>query len=334
LTQYRNILVTGGAGFIGSHYVKWVLKARPDARVTVLDKLTYAGNLANLAEVRGRIRFVRGDIADFKVVRPLFKNLRAVAHFAAETHVDRSIGSAGDFLRTNVLGTQVLLQAAQEAGVKRFVHVSTDEVYGSRPKGYFTEDDTLRPSSPYSASKAASDLLALSYFTTYGLPVMVTRCTNNYGPNQYPEKLIPLFITNLVEGKKVPVYGDGTNRRDWIYVEDHCRAVDLVLGRGKPGQDYNIAGGQEKDNLAVTRTVLKLMGLGLQRIQYVKDRPGHDWRYAISDARIRRMGFKPKESFESGIARTVAWYKANAAWWEPIKSGAFKQYYLKHYGKG
>jgi dTDP-glucose 4,6-dehydratase len=330
--KLKSILITGGAGFIGSHYVKLAVRKHAGARIVVVDKLTYAGNKANLAEVKGRIQFIKADIGDAKAMAKAFKDMDAVVHFAAETHVDRSIGEPDAFLRTNVLGTHVLLEAAKNAKVGRFVHVSTDEVYGSRDKGYFKEADLLSPSSPYSSSKAASDLLALSYHTTFGLPVMVTRCTNNYGPNQYPEKLIPLFVTNLIEGQQVPVYGDGSNRRDWIYAEDHCRAVDLVLGKGTPGEIYNIAGGQEKDNLSVTHAVLKHCKLGKERIRYVQDRPGHDWRYAIDDRKIRAMGFKPKESFDSGIEKTVAWYQANPQWWRPIKSGAFKQYYLKQYG--
>jgi len=331
--RFKSILITGGAGFIGSHYARLALKAHPGARVTVVDKLTYAGNLANLADIRGRIRFVKADIADAARMAPLFKGLDAVVHLAAETHVDRSIGGPEAFLRTNVLGTHCLLDAARKSGVARFVAVSTDEVYGSRASGFFREGDRLSPSSPYSASKAASDLLALSYHATYGLPVMVTRCSNNYGPNQYPEKLIPLFITNLLEGKQVPVYGDGSNRRDWIYVEDHARAIDLVLKKGAPGEVYNIDGRQEKDNLSVTRAVLKALSLGEGRIEHVKDRPGHDWRYAIDGRKLRALGFAPREDFKSGIARTVAWYSANPRWWQPLKAGAFKAYYRKQYAK-
>jgi dTDP-glucose 4,6-dehydratase len=331
--RFQNILITGGAGFIGSHYTRLALKAHPGAKVTVVDKLTYAGNLANLADIKSRIRFVKADIADAARMAPLFKGLQAVVHLAAETHVDRSIGGPEAFLRSNVLGTHCLLEAARKAKVARFVAVSTDEVYGSRPRGFFKEEDRLSPSSPYSASKAASDLLALSYHATYGLPVMVTRCSNNYGPNQYPEKLIPLFITNLLEGKTVPVYGDGSNRRDWIYVEDHARAIDLVLKRGRPGEVYNIEGRQEKDNLSVTRAVLKALGLGLDRIEHVKDRPGHDWRYAIDGRKLRALGFTPGEDFESGIARTVAWYCENLKWWRPLKQGAFQAYYRKQYGR-
>jgi dTDP-glucose 4,6-dehydratase len=331
--RFNSILVTGGAGFIGSHYARLALKAHPGAKVTVVDKLTYAGNLANLADIRGRIRFVKADIADAARMAPLFKGLQAVVHLAAETHVDRSIGGPEAFLRTNVLGTHCLLEAARKAKVARFVAVSTDEVYGSRKSGFFREGDRLSPSSPYSASKAASDLLALSYHTTFGLPVVVTRCSNNYGPNQYPEKLIPLFITNLLEGKQVPVYGDGSNRRDWIYVEDHARAIDLALTEGEPGEVYNIDGRQEKDNLSVTRAVLKALGLGEDRIEHVKDRPGHDWRYAIDGRKLRALGFAPREDFKSGIARTVAWYCANPGWWRPLKAGAFKAYYRKQYAK-
>jgi dTDP-glucose 4,6-dehydratase len=339
--KIKNLLITGGAGFIGSHYVKLAIKSHPGARITVLDKLTYAGNLENLKEVWSRIRFVKGDIADPRAVRPLFKDLDAVVHFAAETHVDRSIGQPDAFLRTNVFGTYTLLEAAREARLARFVHVSTDEVYGSAPAGkFFRETDRLNPSSPYSSSKAASDLLALSYHTTFGLPVLVTRCTNNYGPNQYPEKVIPLFTTNLVEGKRVPVYGSGKNRRDWIYVGDHCRGVDLVLKKGVAGEIYNIAGEAEMDNLALTRNLLEgLASLDKagdyrpeSRIEFVQDRPGHDFRYAIDCGKIKKIGYRPQETFSSGIRKTVAWYRENAWWWKPLKARKLA-HYRGHYAK-
>jgi dTDP-glucose 4,6-dehydratase len=315
------ILVTGGAGFIGSHFIKYLLKKSKNDVVVNLDLLTYSGNLENLKEIsrHPRYKFVKGDICDSKLVNRLMKDCSMVVHFAAETHVDRSIKDGSQFVKTNAIGTHTLLQAAYLANVKRFVHVSTDEVYGSRKSGYFKESDPLNPSSPYSASKASSDLLALSYFITYGMDVVITRCSNNFGPNQYPEKVIPLFVTNLLEGKKVPLYGQGKNIRDWLYVEDHCRAVDLVMNKGKAGEIYNIAGENYLDNLRLTKTILKIMGQSSDQIQYVRDRLGHDFRYAIDCAKIRRLGFRPQVSFEEGIAQTVQWYKDNPSWWKKLK---------------
>ena len=315
------LLVTGGAGFIGSHFIKHILSSHPRYRVVNLDKLTYSGNLENLKEVARHPRycFVKGDICDAALVGRLVKGADAVVHFAAETHVDRSIKDGGVFVRTNCDGTHVLLEAALKHKTKRFVHVSTDEVYGSRKTGYFKEGDALNPSSPYSASKAASDLLARSYFITHGLDVVITRCSNNFGPNQYPEKVIPLFVTNLMEGKKVPLYGAGKNVRDWIYVEDHCRAVDIVLHKGRPGEIYNIAGENYRDNLTLTRTILKIMGQSPSMIQRVPDRLGHDLRYAIDCAKVRRLGFKPRVGFDEGIRRTVRWYQDNERWWRKLK---------------
>ncbi|KAF5048219.1 dTDP-glucose 4,6-dehydratase [anaerobic digester metagenome] len=315
------LLVTGGCGFIGANFVIDQLARHPDRSIVNLDRLTYAGNPANLADVAGdpRYRFVQGDIRDAALVGRLMEEVDAVVHFAAESHVDRSITDPGAFVSTNVQGTFTLLEAARWAGIDRFVHVSTDEVYGSIPEGAFVETDPLRPSSPYSASKAGSDLLALAYHTTHNLPVVVTRCSNNYGPYQFPEKLIPLFVTHLLEGKKVPVYGSGTNVREWIYVLDHCRAVDFVLGRGTPGEVYNIGSGVEKTNLEITAALLALLGKDDAWVEHVEDRKGHDFRYAIDCSRLRGLGWAPEFTFEQALAETVAWYRAHEAWWQPLK---------------
>ncbi len=315
------ILLTGGAGFIGSHLVKYLLNTYPKYQITNLDKLTYSGNLDNLKSVakHPRYTFVKGDIADAKVVDRCMKNADIIIHTAAETHVDRSINDGGVFVKTNVNGTFTLLEAARRHKIKRFVHVSTDEVYGSRKTGYFKEEDLLNPSSPYSASKAASDLLARSYFITYGMDVVITRCTNNFGPNQYPEKVIPLFVTNLLEGKKVPLYGTGKNVRDWIYVTDHCRGVDIVMHQGKAGEVYNLAGENYRNNIVLTKTILRLMKKPLSSIQPVEDRKGHDFRYAIDCAKVRKIGFKPLVGFDEGIAATINWYTENPAWWKKLK---------------
>ncbi len=315
------ILVTGGAGFIGSHFIKYLLKTYKKCQVINLDKLTYSGNLDNLKEVvnHSQYRFVKGDICDGRLVERVIKNCSIIVHFAAETHVDRSIQDGSNFVRTNVIGTHTLLQAAHKANIKRFVHVSTDEVYGSCKSGYFKETDALIPSSPYSASKASSDLLVHSYFATYGMDVVITRCSNNFGPNQYPEKVIPLFITNLIDGKKVPLYGSGKNVRNWLYVQDHCRAIDLALNKGKAGEVYNIAGEDYLDNLRLTKNILKIMGHTSYMIQYVPDRLGHDFRYAIDCSKIRKLGFYPQITFEEGIQRTIQWYKNNGLWWKKLK---------------
>jgi len=335
-----NILVTGGAGFIGANHVRWLL-ANSDDRVVNLDALTYAGNLENLAgcEENPRYRFVRGDVRDADLVRRLLaeEKIEAVVHFAAESHVDRSIEGPRVFLETNVLGTQVLLDAAREAGVARFVQVSTDEVYGSLGPGDppFTEEHPLRPNSPYSASKAAADLLCRAYHRTYGLPVCITRCSNNYGPYQFPEKLIPLMIANALEGKPLPVYGDGRNVRDWLFVEDHCRAVDLVMRRGRPGAVYNIGGGNEMENIAIVRLLLELLERDEALITFVTDRPGHDRRYAIDATRLREeLGWEPRHDFASGIRATVRWYLEHRDWWERVRSGAYREYYDRMYGDG
>ena len=323
------VLVTGGAGFIGSHYVRQVLggayPALRDAEVVVLDKLTYAGNEANLAPVAAdpRLRFVRGDITDGTLVAEVMRGVDMVVHFAAESHVDRSILGAADFVLTNVLGTQNLLQAALDAGVGRFVHVSTDEVYGSIEHGSWSEDHLLEPNSPYAASKASSDLVARSFFRTHGLPVCITRCSNNYGPYQFPEKVIPLFVTNLLDGRKVPLYGDGLNVRDWLHVDDHCQGIQLVAERGRPGEIYNIGGGTELTNRELTGRLLAAVGAGWDSVVPVADRKGHDRRYSVDITKIStELGYAPRVSFEDGLAATVAWYADNRAWWEPLAERA------------
>ena len=317
------LLITGGAGFIGSNLVRHMVNTYPQYHVINLDALTYAGNKDSLKDIEGKAnyQFVHGDICDAELVDGLMQGVNAVLHLAAESHVDRSITDPGAFVRTNVMGTQVLLDAAKRHGVERFVHVSTDEVYGTLgPEGYFTEETPLAPNSPYSASKAGSDLLARAYFETFGLPTIITRCSNNYGPYQFPEKLIPLFITNLMEDAQVPVYGDGLNVRDWLHVEDHCRAIDKVLHKGKPGEVYNIGGHNEKTNMEITRTILDMLGKPESLIRYVQDRPGHDKRYAIDPEKMtNELGWEPSYTFETGIAQTVQWYLANEAWWRPLK---------------
>jgi len=318
-----NLLVTGGAGFIGSNFIRHMLGAYPDDKIVNLDYLTYAGNLNNLktCDTNPHYTFVRGDICDHTLVNAVMEKLGidTVVHFAAESHVDRSIADASVFVKTNVLGTHILLEAAKERNVRKFIHISTDEVYGSIRVGSFRETDILSPSSPYSSSKAGSDLLALSYFTTYDLPVIITRCTNNFGPYQYPEKLIPLFVTNLLDGKKVPVYGTGKNVRDWIHVGDHCRAIDFLLNRGNSGEIYNIGGENEKTNLEITEKVLTLLEKDDSMIEYVQDRPGHDFRYSLNCTKLRRLGWNPSRSFEEALRDTVSWYAENEWWWRPLK---------------
>ncbi|GAA4092949.1 dTDP-glucose 4,6-dehydratase [Actinomadura miaoliensis] len=322
----RRILVTGGAGFIGSHYVRELVSggypAWAGAEVTVLDKLTYAGNLANLEPVEGRFTFVHGDICDAALLAEVVPGHDVVLNFAAESHVDRSIASAGEFVRTNVLGVQTLMQACLDAGVPRVVQVSTDEVYGSIDDGSWDEDAPLAPNSPYSAAKAGGDMIARAYARTHGLPVSITRCGNNYGPYQYPEKVIPLFVTNLMDGRTVPLYGDGGNVRDWIHVADHCRGIQTVAEHGEPGEVYHIAGTAELTNLELTRRLLDALGADWSRVERVPDRKGHDRRYSLSDAKLRRLGYAPRVSFEDGIAETVRWYADNRAWWEPLKKRA------------
>ncbi|MEU6291262.1 dTDP-glucose 4,6-dehydratase [Streptomyces sp. NPDC015140] len=321
------VLVTGGAGFIGSHFVRELLSdAYPDlaaTRVVVLDALTYAGNRANLDPVRtdGRLEFVRGDICDAPLVGRLMRGVDLVVHFAAESHVDRSIEDASAFVRTNVQGTQTLLDAAVRAGAGRFVHVSTDEVYGSIETGSWPEEHPLAPNSPYAASKAASDLMALAFHRTHGLELCVTRCSNNYGPYQFPEKLVPLFTTNLVDGLTVPLYGDGGNSRDWLHVDDHCRGIALVAAKGRPGEVYNIGGGTELTNRELTGRLLELCGRDASAVRRVADRAGHDRRYSVDIAKIStELGYAPRIGLDRGLADTVAWYRDNRSWWEPLKS--------------
>jgi dTDP-glucose 4,6-dehydratase len=323
------ILVTGGCGFVGSHFVKRLAACGDE--VVVLDKLTYSGNPANLEGVRHD--FVHGDIADPETVAQAGAGCDAVVNFAAETHVDRSILEAGDFIRTDVYGTQVLLEWAREAGA-RFVQVSTDEVYGDVAVGASsTEDDPLRPSSPYAASKAGGDLQVLAYVRTFGVNASVTRGSNTYGPNQYPEKIIPLFITNALDGQHVPVYGDGRQTRDWLHVDDHCAAVDLVLRAGGTGEVYNVGGGDERVNIDVTRKILELTGADDSLIRHVEDRPGHDRRYSLDTAKLRVLGWEPERGFEEGLAATVAWYRERRDWWEPLKSGEYRAYYARQYAE-
>ncbi|MFJ9864010.1 dTDP-glucose 4,6-dehydratase [Streptomyces sp. NPDC101165] len=317
-----NLLVTGAAGFIGSTYVRTLLADdSPDApRITVLDKLTYAGTPTNLPSGHPRLDFVRGDICDAGLVDKLMAEADQVVHFAAESHVDRSIAGAGEFVLTNVVGTQTLLDAALRYGVGPFVHISTDEVYGSIESGSWPETHPLAPNSPYSASKASSDLLALAYHRTHGLDVRVTRCSNNYGPHQFPEKVIPLFVTNLLDGLDVPLYGDGRNVRDWLHVDDHCQGVDLVRTRGRSGAVYNIGGGTELSNRDLTGLLLDACGAGWDRVAYVSDRKGHDLRYSVDWSKARdELGYRPRRDFTTGLADTVAWYRDNRAWWEPLK---------------
>ncbi|MGW4461151.1 dTDP-glucose 4,6-dehydratase [Micromonospora sp. NPDC004704] len=324
------ILVTGGAGFIGSHFVRATLGGEydgygdlRDAEVTVLDKLTYCGNRANLQPVADdpRLRFVPGDICDARLVDTVVPGHDAVVHFAAETHVDRSIDGGAEFARTNVQGTQTLLDAAHRHGVSRFVHVSTDEVYGSIDEGSWDERRPVAPNSPYSATKAGSDLLALAHHRTHGLPVMITRSSNNYGPYQYPEKVIPLFVTNLLDGRTVPLYGDGNNVREWVHVDDHCRGIALVLAGGRPGEIYNIGGGTELSNSQLTDHLLTACECGWERVRRVEDRKGHDRRYSVDDGKITaELGYRPRIGFAEGLAETVAWYRANRAWWEPLRA--------------
>jgi len=331
------LLVTGGVGFIGSNSIRHIRQEHPDWEITNLDKLTYAGNLENLKDIQDQpgYHFVKGDIADRELVDKLLsQEFDVIVNFAAESHVDRSILDASPFIETNVKGTQVLLEGAKKHGIQRFIQVSTDEVYGSIDRGRFTEESTLSPSSPYSASKAAADLLCLAYFKTHHMPVIITRCTNNLGPYQFPEKLIPLAITNALEDKPVPVYGDGLNIRDWIFVGDHCRALDAVIQKGKPGEIYNVGGGNEKTNLEIIRKLLELLNKPQSLMQFVTDRPAHDRRYALDCAKIsKELGWKPAHSFEKALSATVDWYLKNEPWWRSIKSGEYSKYYEEMYLK-
>jgi dTDP-glucose 4,6-dehydratase len=330
----KRVLVTGGAGFIGSHHVHHLIRTHPDWHVTVLDKLTYAGNPANLADLEGarHYRFLRGDIAlRSDVEAAMDGGVNYLFNFAAETHVDRSIGDPEGFIRTDVYGAYTLLEASRARGIERFIQISTDEVYGSVSTGSCHEDAPLMPSNPYSASKAAADRLAYSYFATYGLPVLITRASNNFGPRQYPEKLIPLFITNALEDQPLPLYGDGQNVRDWLYVSDHCSALDVVLERGTLGLVYNIGAGNEKRNLEITKLILDRLGKPESLVRRVADRPGHDRRYALDCRRLRSLGWEPRVSFERGLTDTIGWYVENTDWWKPIKSGTYLEYYRRQY---
>ena len=316
------LLITGGCGFIGSNFVRHILRKYRSYKVVNLDKLTYCGcrdNLKDIAKDR-RYRFIKGDICNEKLVNRLMKNCDAVLNFAAESHVDRSIDDASDFVQTNVHGVQVLLESAKKCKVKRFVQVSTDEVYGSIKRGSFKETSLLHPNSPYAASKAGGDHLALAYYMTFGVPVIVTRSSNNFGPYQFPEKIMPLFITNLLEGRKVPLYGDGMNVRDWLYVSDNCKAIDLVLHKGKVGEIYNIGGGYEIPNIKLTRIILKLMNKNDNMIKYVADRLGHDRRYSLVSKKIEKLGWRPTKDFKVAIKETVEWYKNNKRWWKSKKT--------------
>lgn len=334
------MLVTGGAGFIGSNFVRYILEKYPDYHVINLDKLTYAGNLENLKEIEGypNYKFVRGDILNTELVEHIAKDVDIIVHFAAESHVDRSVLDPFSFVKTNVLGTFTLLEAARKLGNKRFHHISTDEVFGALAledtHKAFHEDTPYDPKSPYSSSKAASDHLVRAYFHTYGLPITISNCSNNYGSYQFPEKVIPLFVTNLMEGKKVPLYGDGKNVRDWIHVDDHCAAVDLIIHQGKIGHTYVVGADSEKSNHELTMTILKTMGMGEDMIEFVKDRPGHDRRYAVRSHKIKaELGWQPKMDFDAGIKKTIQWYLNNEWWWKRVKSGEYLEYYEKWYNR-
>ena len=332
-----DVLVTGGAGFIGSNFVRYALRRHPDWHVTTLDKLTYAGRLENLHDVKDdpRHRFVHGDIAEAATAAPLVQAAEIVVHFAAETHVDRSISNAGEFITTDVFGTFVLLEAArQAAGLRRFIQISTDEVYGSVLQGSSRETDELKPRNPYSASKAGADRLAYSYFATHQVPVIITRASNNYGAYQFPEKIIPLFVTNAIDDIPVPLYGDGLQVRDWLHVEDHCRAIDLLIDRGIEGEVYNIGGGNHIHNVDLTRRILQLVGRTESLIRHVPDRQGHDRRYSLDTSKLRDLGWAPQARFEEGLSETVKWYAENEWWWRPIKDAdpAYRSYYDRQYG--
>ena len=331
----RRLLVTGGAGFIGSAFVRKLVADKADVALTVLDKLTYAGNLANLEPVASdpRYRFVHGDINDAPLVDELAATVDAIVNFAAESHVDRSIEAPDAFVQTDVHGTFTLLEAARRHGHARYLQVSTDEVYGDVAEGSSRESDPLRPRSPYAASKAAGDLLALSYATTYGLAVCVTRGSNTYGPYQYPEKVIPLFVTNAIDHEPLPLYGDGLQQRDWLHVEDHCAAIRLVLERGAPGEAYNVGGGNHLPNLELTHRILDLLDKPAALIRHVPDRPGHDRRYAVDSAKLHALGWSPAHAFDEALGETVRWYVDHPEWWRPLKSGEYLDYYRRQYGE-
>lgn len=331
------VLVTGGAGFIGSNFVRYMVKKYPEYNIVNLDSLTYAGNLENLKDIEesSNYKFVKGDIADRQFINQLFKEEKFdyVLNFAAESHVDRSITNPDIFIQTNIQGTQVLLDAAKNAEVKKYLQVSTDEVYGTLGEtGYFTEETPLASNSPYSSSKAGADLLVRAYHETFGLPVNITRCSNNYGPFHFPEKLIPLMIINALNDKQLPVYGDGLNVRDWLHVEDHCQAIDLVLHKGENGEVYNVGGNNERTNIEIVKTILKALGKPESLIKYVTDRPGHDRRYAIDATKLREeLGWSPKYNFDTGIEQTIKWYLENQDWWKNIISGEYQEYFKNQY---
>ncbi len=331
----KKILVTGGAGFIGSNFIRHILNKYKHYEVINLDKMTYAGNLENLQDIDNNLRykFIKGDICDKKLVDNLVAGEKpdAIINFAAETHVDRSILEPDAFIKTDIFGTHTLLEAVRNYKIKRYLQISTDEVYGSIKKGKFIEESLLKPNSPYSSSKAGADLLVRAYFQTYDLPVLITRSSNNYGPCQYPEKLIPLFITNLLEGKKVPLYGDGKNIRDWLYVLDNCSGIDVILHQGEVGEIYNIGADNEKTNKEITEIILKELGRDKSSIEYVKDRPGHDFRYALNSKKIKKLGWEPEHDFKQAIKETIEWYVSNPDWWKKIKSGEYLEYYKKQY---
>jgi len=329
-----NLLITGGAGFIGSNFIRYILNRYPDYRVINLDKLTYAGNLENLRDVKDNDRygFVKGDICDEKIVdRLISRRPDAIINFAAESHVDRSIMGAQDFIKTDILGTQALLEAAKKYSIDKFIQISTDEVYGAIKEGSSTENSSLKPNSPYSASKTAGDLMVRAYHRTYGLPILITRSSNNFGPYQYPEKLIPLFVTNLLENKKVPVYGDGQQVRDWLYVIDNCSGIDTVLHYGRIGEVYNIGAGNERANLEVIEIMLDQLNKNKSYLEHVKDRPGHDRRYSINSNKLKSLGWRPRYDFQEAMEKTVQWYKDNPNWWQPLKSGQYLEHYSKQY---
>ncbi len=331
----KTYLVTGGSGFIGSNFVRQMLQNDTNCHIVNLDKLTYAGNPANLVDIEmdERYSFVHGDICDTDVVRQIFHQHKPqiIINFAAETHVDRSIGSPDDFIKTDVFGVFTLLEASKEFGVDLFLQISTDEVYGSIAEGSFREGDPMLPSSPYSASKAGGDRLAYSYYVTYNLPVIITRASNNYGPFQYPEKLISLFVTNALEDRHLSVYGDGKNVRDWLYVSDHCSAIHFIIENGELGEVYNVGGGNELQNIHITHQILELLGKSTDLIKFVEDRKGHDLRYSLDCSKLNQLGWMPKHSFDEALAETIQWYQSNEAWWVPIKSGEFREYYKTHY---
>jgi dTDP-glucose 4,6-dehydratase len=335
--QDKTLLVTGGAGFIGSNFIRYMLKNYPDCKIVNLDKLTYAGNLDNLVGVENdpRYEFVHGDIRDKKLVQNVYKKVQGVVHLAAETHVDRSILDAGEFVLTDVFGSFVLLEAMRNANIQFFIHVSTDEVYGSRDEGFFNEEDPMNPSSPYAASKAGADRLAYSYMVTYDLPIIIVRPSNNFGPYQYPEKFIPLFVTNALEDKTLPLYGEGTNVRDWLYVEDNCRAIDMIMSKGKMGEAYNVGANNEVQNIDIAKRIVNVLEKPEGLIKFVSDRLGHDKRYALDCKKIHALGWKPEKNFEEALAFTIRWYQDNPKWWRKIreKSRDFQEFYSKYYAE-